>query len=299
MRKDTINQMKIWGFAIVICGVLLLLSISCCIKEDIAECEQTTSLYIVVSAEGGETVNGATLFLFNDNGTYLTSKQVSAKDIAESVPIIVSYNKRHAPLAVVWGNLGDAEQVLPPTSGASLESLFIIMKKNAAGNAIPMDHLFFATKQLSGVPVEVIEIVQKTGRIAITVKGLPEGGRAEQYYFTVETAYGDYNFAGTPLADKMTLKLPGIFAGNDLVTPEAYHSVDFSSGIGAIVNLYRDDGTGNIQLLASADKDVNNRPIFLPAGKTTNVLIKLLEMGDIEVSVVITGPDEIYQWNEW
>lgn len=297
MRTDSVNQIKIWSFAAVVCGMSLSLPTGCCCIEGDNECDRKTSLYITV--EGGEAVNGATVFFFNNDGTYLTSMYVSAEDIAGNVPVVVSYNTRNVPRAVVWGNLGDAELLMPPTGGTSMESLFITMKKDAAGYAIPMDNLFFRAKQLSGVAVEVIEIVRKTGQIAVTVKGLPQDGNAKQYYFTMETAYGDYNFIGSPLADKMILKLPGMFTGNDLVTPEAYHAVDFSSGIGAIVNLYRDDGTGNVQLLASADKDVNNQPIFLLAGQTTNVLIELMGTGEITVSVIITGPDEIYQWNEW
>lgn len=277
--------------------MLLLLPISCNIKEDTSKCEQTSSLYIVVNAEDKEPVNGATIYLFNNDGRFLTSKQVSAEDIAGKVPVNISYKKGDKPWAVVWGNLGDSEQILPPTTVTTLESLFIIMKKDAKGYAIPMDHLFFGSKRLSGAPVEEVEIARKTGRIAITVKGLPQG-IAEQYYFTMETAYGDYNFAGTPLADKMTLKLPGIYSGNDFVTPEAYHSVDFPSGIGAIVKLYKIDAAGDI-LLATADKDTNGHPIVLPAGQTTNVLIQLKDTGELIVTVVITGPDEIYQWNEW
>lgn len=299
MKTDSVDQMKIWSFAAFVCGMLLLLSTGCCrCVEEEPECDQKTSLYIRI--EGGETVNGATVFLFNNDGTYLTSMQVSAEDIAENVPVVISYNKTHIPRAVVWGNLGDAEQILLPTTGTTMESLFILMKKDATGYAIPMDRLFFGAKQLSGAAVEVIEITRKTGQIAVTAKGLPPVGRsAGQYYFTMETAYGDYNFAGTPLADKIILKMPGMFSGNDLVTPEAYHAVDFPSGTGAIVNLYKDDGTGNIQLMASADKDVNNQPIRLPAGRTTNVLIELTEAGEIAVSIIITGPDEIYQWNVW
>lgn len=282
----------------------LLLPISCCIEEDTADCEQQTGLYIIVEAEGADTValpDRATVFLFDNDPVYLTSIQASEEDIAGEVPIAVSYDKRNPSLAVAWGNLGDGEQVSQPVEGAGMENLFISMKKDAAGYAIPMDNLFFGSKQFSGAAVEVVEIYPKTAQIAITVKGLPEGGDAGQYYFTVETPYGGYDFTGTPIADEMIVKLPGVFGASGLVTPEAYHMVHFpeTGTAGVTVNLYKDDGTGNPLLLASVDKDKTGRPIVLPVGVITNVLIEIAQTGEIIVSVVITNPGEIYQWDEW
>lgn len=301
----SIDHTEIRGFAMT-CGIILLLHVCCvsCIKEDPSKCDPTTLLYIVVEVVDGEipALEGATLFLFNSDRTYRTSISVSAEDIAGNVPISIPDDKRNLPWAVVWGNLDDREQVSVPVQESTIESMFVSMKKDADGYAIPSSDLFFGIKQLSGTDVEYIISSPKPGRIFITVKGLTEIQDAEQYYFTVESPYGGYDFAGLPISSgKTEWKLLGIFEGNDLVTSEAHNMVHFPSATESVatVNLYKNAITTSDQLLASIDKDINGKPIVLPSGLTTNVLIDFAGNGELKVSVVITDWGEIHQWSEW
>lgn len=304
MRKYSIR--KIWGFAAITCGIFLLqiCCVSCNVKEDSSDCEQKTLLYIVVEAVDGEMplMEGATVFLFNKDRTYRTSIPVSAEDIARSVPISIPYDKKDLPWAVVWANLDEREQVSVPVKESIIESMFVNMQKDADGYAIPMGDLFFKIQQLSGRSVEYITISLKPGRIFVTVKGLTDIQDAQQYYFTVDSPYGGYDFAGSPVwSGKTEMKLPGILKENDLVTPQAYDMVHFPSATDskATVNLFKKTITKTDQLLASADKDMNGKPIVLLAGKTTNVLIDITGNGELKVSVVITDSGEIHQWDEW
>lgn len=271
------------------------------------DCEYETLLYIAAETENADfdvALNGATLFLFNGNGAYLSSTELSAEDIAANKPVSVSYNRTNIPRAVVWANPGGATLVSRPSAGDVMENLFVSMAGDAGGYTLPADNLFFGSKRLSGAPVETVVINPKTGRITIAVRGLPSGDLSDQYYFTVASPYDSYDFPGQPLSGEAILNLPGTFQGQYLATPQAYHMFHFpSSGSGGeslTVSLYKTGaGSDEAELLAEAGEDADGEPLVITRERTTNVLIAFTGTGEIEVRVAVTGWGEIYQWDDW
>jgi len=123
----------------------------------------------------------------------------------------------------------------------------------------------------------------------------------------VDAHYGGYDFEGSPQARDIEMKLQGVFNdGHDLITQKPFNMVHYpqagtdrsGEGRNAVINLWKATG-GNDELLASADRDTSGRPIVPQAGKMLNVLIYFRDDGSMEVTVIITGWDEVYQWNEW
>lgn len=283
-----------------------------CIREDRSACATETDLYIKVQpAEfyGGSSapVEEATVYLFDHNKRFISQIGVSRQQIESNIPVRISVSPSDNPWAVVWGNIKENEQVSGLGPSAQMDEVLVMLKKDSEGYDIAPDNLFYGIKKLSGSGTEEVTISLKVGRVELTVKGLPQDARAEDYYFTVDAAYGGYDFEGSPLAHATEMKIQGVFnANHDLTTQQPFNMVHYPTGdtnrggetAGAVINLWKVNG-GNPELLASAIEDSSGRPIKPEAGKKTNVLIYFRDDGSMEVSVVITGWDEIYQWNEW
>ena len=136
----------------------------------------------------------------------------------------------------------------------------------------------------------------------MTVKGADATDPA-RYFFTMETAYNGYNFAGSPQMRDARVKFPEIHARGDLLVTPVYNMIHYptqrSDDSSAQIRFFKTINTEEAEMLAAIDKDVNGQPIAPPAGKTTNILITFDGSGGFDVTVVITGWDEKYQWNEW
>lgn len=284
--------LTVWAF----CLTVLSLSLASCIKEDRSNCPYESLLYIVVDTEGWDAVDvvdGATLYLFDDDLTLLSSVYVSGEDIAAEVPIAVSYRAGHLPYAVVWGNLGDRETVSTPAVGDRIDNLLVSMAHGTDNYELDSDKLFYGAKKLQGERTEYITITPKTGRIAITVEGLTPDDTPDAYYFTVEDPYGRYGFTGDPIRSAASLRLPGVFTGSDLITPQPYHLFHFPDPASdtdlLTVNLYDNVSTATPILLASVTHDDDGNPILIYRGRTTNVLITVDPRGSISISVITTG----------
>ena len=282
-----------------------------CIREDRSACATETDLYIKVQpAEfygGSSPVEEATVYLFDRNKRFISQVGVSREQIDNNVPVRISISPSDSPWAVVWGNIKEKEQVSGLGLYTQMDEVLVMVEKDAEGYDMSPDNLFYGIKQISGSKTQEVIIAVKVGRVELTVKGLPRDATAEEYYFTVDAGYGGYDFEGSPRARATEMKIQGVFNVNhDLLTQQPFNMVHYPKGdtdlngdnTGVVVNLWKVD-SGNPTLLASVDKDASGKPIKPEAGKKTNVLIYFHGDGSIGVAVVITGWDEIYQWNEW
>ena len=282
-----------------------------CVGENLNDCALETEVFITVLPDeyrGKFTpAEGATVFLFDQHRRFLTQVAVSKEQIEYRLPVRLPLPPSARPWAAVWGNLGDREQILNLAEGASPEEVIVRVRRDAEGNRMSPDDLFYSMKQLSGVPSEEIVISPKTARINIRVKGLPAQADANDYYFTTQTHYDGYDFAGTPQAGTTGSKFPGILdEKHDLITPRPYNLIHYPAegtmqgkGEQAVVGLWKKSGSGAGNLLASVTHDTNGRPLAPQAGKTTNILIHFRSTGEISIELVITGWNEVYQWDEW
>lgn len=283
-----------------------------CVREDRSACAKETHLYVKVQpAEfyGGSSVpvEEATVYLFDRNERFISQLDVTREQIENSIPVRITVSPSDNPWAVVWGNAKGNGQVSGLEPSARMDEVLLTQGKDAEGYDTAPGNLFYGIRQISGKETEEVTITLKIGRAGITVRGLDRDTTAEDYYFTVDTGYGGYDFAGSPKARATEMKIQGVFdAKHDLVTRQPFNMVHYPAEgtnrggdtAGAVINLWKVNG-GNPELLASASEDASGRPIIPEAGKKINVLMYFRDDGSMEVAVAITDWDEIYQWNEW
>jgi len=298
------------GFLTLRLGILMsILLLTGCIHENLEECPQEIFLSIKVLTESDEDYNvpvdGATVYIFDQDGNYLSQIPVRGDQISKKELIALPIEQNSQSWIVVWGNIKNRESISPIKPGASMDKILIGLKKDEDGFTSSPDDLFYGIKQMSGLLCEEIEIAPKTGRINLTVKGLQDT-TSENYYFTIETHYDGYSFAGVPHKDRISMKFPGVLnRENDLVTPQAYNLIHYPQTAGRnenyypTVKLWKKNKTGSDELLLAVNKDINNEPIIPQRAKTLNVLLRFQENGEIEVTVVLTGWNEIAEWLEW
>lgn len=299
-------RLRYFRAGIILSLLPTVLLLTGCIRDERGDCARTTVIYITVAAgiEGGSPpVGGATVYLFDPDKLYVTQVAVSREQIEAHTPIAVPVSGR-GNRAVVWGNTGGSEVLTGVEHGIPMSDMTVALRRDAEGYAMQPGDLYYGIVELTGEDGQTVVISPKTARVGLTVKGLPGDARAEDYYFTMETYYDAYDFAGAPLAGNAEMKFTGVFdSRHDLVTPQPQRAVHYPQQAArngatqqyAVVNLWKKDG----ELLASANKDINGMPLRPQAGKTTNILLDFTQTGGLRVAVVITDWDEIWQWEEW
>lgn len=282
-----------------------------CIREDLGECEEEISVVIkVVDAITGEditasdTVNYAELYIFSKEGNYLQTVNATGEQIRQRFPVTIRYKDVRGLWIATWGNLGEKQKVSELTAASSLDNATVSLVTGENGFTETPDDLFFGLQQVnanvSRTRTEEVVITRKVARMHITVRGLPLETPAEEYYFIVHMQNDGYDFRGIPTRKAIKIKETGGFRENhDLITPLNLNLVPVTNEPDdrVVIGLLREVKDGDDILVASADTDVNGRPIAPAAGLTTNVLIELAST--IEVYVETTPWGQIYQWVEW
>lgn len=288
-----------------------------CIREDLESCPAsiTTNLYITVQEKGEvpenvTQVDRAILYLFDRNGAYDRQIGLSEVEISGQLPVSVSYEPDNIPYAIVWGNIKERTVVSDFAPGTSMEQIILSLEQESDGYSQQPDDLFFGMKRLNGTEKEEVIILPKTGRINITVKGLPDNKQGESYYFSANSQYSSYNLMGTPVYGSSNMRLMASFnKQHDLVTPQSYNLIHYPLSAAKLavndnealrLELYKKiPGESEDNLLISANKDQAGNYLIPQPGKTMNVLIYFTQNGNAEVTVMITAWDEVYQWTEW
>lgn len=331
-------------FAAALAGLL-----SACVRErEWADCPppvvEPTSERLVVNvrdlASGGDlthadTVQDAVLMVFDEDGTFLYRIEMPARSFGKELELPSELVTRAAGRRLTvsaWGNLAENMTAFDEQSGVghTLSSQFLALNVNTEypDNWYSPGDVFFglATIDLEARDLHPVEITQKTARMAVTVRGLPAGESADDYYLSMCEQNDGFTFSGTPLRTTEWCKIRerGVFTtSGDFTTAEPYYvipSVDptDASGCNAGVCLYKvgagdpaqtraltsdqagyvtEDGDLNVS--GKARVDVEGNHLALSAGLTTNVLISFTSTGDIEVSIRMTDWDEVYDWHTW
>lgn len=300
------NQKRIRGILSV--GLLVVIGLLVgCVFDDSEECTSNQSeIYIIVKSPLGEdayvSVNGAVVYLFGQDERYIGSVQVLESQIKNLGVIDIPVALEQDPWAVVWGNTGGRMPTPTPQPGDTMEEVILSLQEDEEGFAIPADDLYYGIAQLSS-SLNKIVISPITTRVIITVKGLSNTDESTDYYFTIDTQYGGYDFLGNPIAKEMRIKLPGEFnQRKDLITLEPYHIIHypdnpFSDDASITIGLWEViTGGQEPRLLISGDRDVRGMRFFPISGKTMHILIIYTDSGVPHVDVVVTDWDEIHQW---
>lgn len=291
-----------------------------CVKERREKCPPpaVTEIQIVVDAvDAGsgdalsvrEKITDGALFVFNADRRLIHYQIVTQEDLGKekTIPVLTAATRAGGDEIYVaaWGNV--AKNMTTPDDyrlGSAGDMPYLDMNSDPEEEGYMMcpGEMFFGIDRIdpteSSDSARALSVSQINARLTVTVRGLPAGARADNYYFRIEGLSDGYAFDGTPLdEDSRRIRETGIFdAGNNLVPAEPWYMIPSAKGSeGPTLHLMQREPAGD--LTGPVTRDENGNRITLAAGKTTNVLIDLSNLAaGITVRVEITPWDEIFQW---
>ncbi len=317
-----LSYKKVVKFLLI--GLLLQFLCSCNIAEDRDDCPPDKRLiYIRIIdiltgtdiTESTDEIESLSLYLFDRNREFLNSYEITPEQIYEHIPVDVTDMDIVGGYATVWANISELDKISEPVDGDILDTLQVLLIKNSKESGYYMcpGDLFFGYAQLNftenstcceNAKQSTVDVKRKNGQLYITVRGLRNITNASDYYFRINTWASGYDFAGNPIMNlSRNIMETGIMnTSNDFISPEPYFMIHSpltdlrASGNAISVSLY--EAAAGTELI-SASADVNGNAIRFESGITTNILMEILETGDLQVQIELTDWDEIFQWESW
>lgn len=246
-------------------------------------------------------ITNTIIYVYNQQGQFLRNIPVSNEDIKKRKYVNIGQVEPLGFQIAVWANNIDKQEHI---KGHTIEKTALLLKKDIDGYMCSPDDLYYGFKKTSGATLkEDISISRKNTKVNIKVKGLPKNADNDDYFFTVRQISNGYDFKGNPLFSPSDIKQAGVF--NDLrefVTNIPINVIHYpqsldTSHAGLIVFLFEKKFPKTP--IASAITDSNGNIIVPKSGETLNILIEIKLGGTINIHVVITPWDELYDWSCW
>lgn len=283
-------------------------------------------------------VTDVSLMVFDANEKFVTRIDIPREQLGYATEIPGAAITRSGPGGVLyisaWGNIAGAiNEIGTGAEGVSGQFIHLKASDDHINNWESPGDLFFGFEKITlgqgnaranGKSVHVVPIMQKTARIAVTARGLPQGSADEDFFFSLCEQNDGLTFDGTPLQTIEVCKIRkhGVFLANgDYVLPDPINlipSIDphdaggckggtcvYQVGGGLPKTRVEGDSKGDVNeegdvnFSGKATTDSDGNHIAFNAGQTTNVLFEFSETGDVTVTVAITAWDEVYQWGQW
>lgn len=180
MKHISIHKTRL--FFAVCCSLAILTT--GCVKESLDECppgEVCKIVLKVVNAQGDEiteagNVTEAAIYLFDENGDYLETYNLSQSQIETHTQITLNYPAGKKVQAVAWGNVNEGEaQAI--SEAQIIENLSVNIKQQNGITAFP-DNIFNGTEEFKIIdtPTNPIEITiwPRIGTVKMYTENLPE-----------------------------------------------------------------------------------------------------------------------------
>ncbi len=310
-----------------------LILLTGCIKEDLDDCPPPVSKMVMVRVYDYATgepitdpgrVQDATFFVFDENKELMMEANVPGTWLDQPVPILPEGYTGDKIYVSTWGNIS-VDGWIEPLSynlGDSLGTSFLTLPNLVQGDGYrncPGEQ-FFGYQEIplvsrpDGPPVQqadtvYVDLKQVNARLHITVRGLPEGASADDYYFELQNQNIGYNFLGTPILDSVMIRETGTFnEAGELVSPEAYFLVHMEDPTKVDrenviwMHLFRKSATraeGDTDLTGAVYRDRDGDYLTLSRGMTSWVLIDFQKNGQFTVRIVVLPWNEVHQWDTW
>lgn len=258
-----------------------------------------------ISASGD--VSEATLYIFDESGSYLESLAVTADQIKnKEVITLEDYPSTQKLTIVTWGGLAGKNQDAPTlTKGSSTLSDLKVMLQQASGIANSPDRLYhgtLATTARAAETVQDIVIAPKIARLQVIVIGLEkfEGRAAVDASLLVDRTKSGFDYNGDQIGSDVSYT-PGLGEGEDgnQVTPITNMLPTDELGVeltvmGKTFNVTTDDNGDPLHAVSDNMVAVVMRVAPDPVDNTVKLISVKVEVADwnevIEYPVV--EPDE-------
>lgn len=287
---------RIFSFKLFVASLCIMsLAFSGCIKEDLDDCYYLRVK--ILNADGDELTGsvGASLFIYDENGDYLETKDFKAQELSGYPAIRLDYPADKKLQIVSWSNeLGNA---LVLTRGTKIEDLSMKVKSQSGQAEVPNqaywgDLTVLATDNGGITHNDTIVLRPQIGQIYIYTLGFQYalqkrvGLRASDIEldsdYKVDNTRDSYDYKAERTGDEIYYK-PGIeWKSGELVAPPsnlaAYDSVEVG------LNVEQEE------LVRSSVDDLGN-PFIPTPGRQTLVVFQFGESG-----ALISVRQEIRPW---
>ena len=277
--------------------VLLGISTTGCIKEDLDECY---TLKLKVENIKGDDITesgwmeSTNLYIFDENLNYLETRSLDKNFIRSRNEIVLDgYTADRSLRIVAWGNVNALGENQTVSEAQKIEDLKVMLKSDN-GLAVNPDSLYYGSEQVltkAGGVSKATEIVirPKIGTVTIETRGLQEqlakrglrsAGSADCDFFLNNTMNG-FDYRGEQIGDDVYYNPAGTWdeAGSEWVTPTmqtACPGEDMTVSISV-----------NGVSLGSANVDENGDPIYTTAGENTHLILEWDEGGTLSVRAIV------------
>jgi hypothetical protein len=293
----------------VVSVILTVLSFSAC-TDDSNDVVATTSEVIkqaevpfsvvlkAMSSDGNDIttkgdVNGATLFVFDQNNDFFEQIRVDKSTILSRRAIEVNCPNSNDITVIAWSGINSGNEEVSNMSKANIISdLQVSLKENNGIANIPSD-LFYGQVTLhknsstkSTVSNE-LQIIRKTSIFQLSTKGLIKylGSNAGNFEYRIKNTKCSLDYNSNPTGEEVEFVFPASFDEKGNLTTEA-QAIFPAQNI--TVELYKD---GN--LLFSSEKDKNGELFAANPGKRTEITFKY--SGEVSANVVVVDWGTVIQ----
>lgn len=300
--------MKYFKYIVFLSLVTILqFCLSGCISDDDRVCPKDMYVRLKAIDISGKDmtdnveVTNTIIYVYNRQGQFLRSIPVSNEDIKKRRYVNIGQAEPQGFQLVVWANNTDKQKLI---KGQTIEKTALLLKEDIDGYMCSPDDLHYGFRKTSGGTLkEDISISRKNSRVNIKVKGLPKDAASGDYFFTIRQISNGYDFKGNPLAGPSDIKQAGVFNDSgEFVTGVPINVIHYPQSLnishaGLIILLFEKKSPKTP--IASAITDSNGNIIIPKSGETLNILIEIKPGGTINIHVIITPWDELYDWSSW
>ena len=230
-------------------------------------------------------VNGATLFVFDQNNDFFEQINVNKSTILSRRAIDINCPNSNDITVIAWSGINSGNEEISNMSKANIISdLQVSLKENNGIANIPSD-LFYGQVTLhknsstkSTVSNE-LQIIRKTSIFQLSTKGLIKylGSNAGNFEYRIKNTKSSLDYNGNPTGEEVEFAFPASFDEKGNLTTET-QAIFPAQNI--TVELYKD---GN--LIFSSEKDKNGELFAATPGKRTEITFKY--SGEVSANITI------------
>ena len=230
-------------------------------------------------------VNGATLFVFDQNNDFFEQINVNKSTILSRRAIDINCPNSNDITVIAWSGINSGNEEISNMSKANIISdLQVSLKENNGIANIPSD-LFYGQDTLhknsstkSTVSNE-LQIIRKTSIFQLSTKGLIKylGSNAGNFEYRIKNTKSSLDYNGNPTGEEVEFAFPASFDEKGNLTTEA-QAIFPAQNI--TIELYKDG-----DLIFSSEKDKNGELFAANPGKRTEITFKY--SGEVSANIVI------------
>lgn len=287
-----------------------------CIKSDLEHCDRRAELIIKAIHTNGEDITATgeagdvVLFVFDDEGNFVSRQLVPSHDIVAGNTIPVSLQSNQANRYVAWSNITDTTRMFDFEAARNLAQNKMQPLTDADGFAKIEKDIFYGKKRVSGQEITNNTLVElpirrALAQIHVSVVGLPPSENPANYSIVIgnddQTALDFEN--QVQRSGNIRYKQEAVWLAEKKMmgTGTAFSTLPSPQGASKTVLLYK-----NGELIASATQDIEGKSIAPKAEQRVNVLIDLNrecncpdDTGVLEIRIEVSDWNQVVEWKEW